>query len=151
MQDLQSASTLRHLPLTTHLLTTHQTKDAGGSRTHGKLLCRQLPDRLASASRCRFQCPRQESNLGLDLRRVACKLHHTPRTHPLTALAQAGVEPAKSRRFELRRFSICVPCLRTSRRLACEAKFRGLESNQRPPGSEPGVTTSSDCPGMGSE
>jgi hypothetical protein len=26
-------------------------------------------------------------------------------------------------------------------------KFRGLESNQRPPGSEPGVTTSSNCPG----
>ena len=28
-------------------------------------------------------------------------------------------------------------------------KFRGLESNQRPPGSEPGVTTSSNCPGIG--
>ncbi len=27
-------------------------------------------------------------------------------------------------------------------------KFRGLESNQRPPGSEPGATTSSSCPGM---
>jgi hypothetical protein len=27
-------------------------------------------------------------------------------------------------------------------------KFRGLESNQRPPGSEPGVTTSSNCPGV---
>ena len=27
------------------------------------------------------------------------------------------------------------------------SKFRGLESNQRPPGSEPGVTTSSNCPG----
>ena len=26
-------------------------------------------------------------------------------------------------------------------------KFRGLESNQRPPGSEPGVTTGSNCPG----
>jgi hypothetical protein len=26
-------------------------------------------------------------------------------------------------------------------------KLRGLESNQRPPGSEPGVTTSSNCPG----
>ena len=26
-------------------------------------------------------------------------------------------------------------------------QFRGLESNQRPPGSEPGVTTSSNCPG----
>ena len=28
-----------------------------------------------------------------------------------------------------------------------EPKFRGLESNQRPPRSEPGVTTSSNCPG----
>src|SRR6476659_6102882 len=27
-------------------------------------------------------------------------------------------------------------------------KFRGLESNQRPPGSEPGATTSSSYPGM---
>ena len=28
------------------------------------------------------------------------------------------------------------------------SKFRGLESNQRPPGSEPGVTTNSNCPGV---
>ncbi len=28
------------------------------------------------------------------------------------------------------------------------SKFRGLESNQRPPGSEPGVTTNSSCPGV---
>src|SRR5207245_75151 len=28
--------------------------------------------------------------------------------------------------------------------------FRELESNQRPPGSEPGVTTSSNCPGADS-
>ncbi len=27
-------------------------------------------------------------------------------------------------------------------------KFRGLESNQRLPGSEPGATTNSSCPGM---
>jgi hypothetical protein len=27
-------------------------------------------------------------------------------------------------------------------------KLRGLESNQRPPGSEPGVTTSSNCPAV---
>jgi hypothetical protein len=32
--------------------------------------------------------------------------------------------------------------------IACRAKFRGLESNQRPPRSERGVTTSSNCPGM---
>ncbi len=29
-------------------------------------------------------------------------------------------------------------------------KLRGLESNQRPPGSEPGVTTNSNCPGSSS-
>ena len=28
-----------------------------------------------------------------------------------------------------------------------DKKFRELESNQRPPGSEPGVTTGSNCPG----
>ena len=36
-----------------------------------ELLCRQPPCRLAPASSC--QCPRQESNLVFDLRRVACK------------------------------------------------------------------------------
>ena len=36
-----------------------------------KLLCRQPPCRLAPAPV--FQCPRQESNLVFDLRRVACK------------------------------------------------------------------------------
>src|SRR5208337_5114752 len=30
-------------------------------------------------------------------------------------------------------------------------KFRGLESNQRPPRSERGVTTTSNCPGFGKE
>ena len=30
-------------------------------------------------------------------------------------------------------------------------RFRGLESNQRPPRSERGVTTSSNCPGFGKE
>jgi hypothetical protein len=32
--------------------------------------------------------------------------------------------------------------------VAYRAKFRGLESNQRPPRSERGVTTSSNCPGV---
>ena len=31
--------------------------------------------------------------------------------------------------------------------IASIGQFRELESNQRPPGSEPGVTTSSNCPG----
>ena len=32
-----------------------------------------------------------------------------------------------------------------------QAEFRGLESNQRPPRSERGVTTTSNCPGFGKE
>jgi hypothetical protein len=32
-----------------------------------------------------------------------------------------------------------------------ETEFRGLESNQRPPRSERGVTTTSNCPGFGKE
>ena len=53
-----------------------------------ELLCRQLPCRLAPASR--IKCPRQESNLDLDLRRVACEsatlrgqaTEHRPRAWP---------------------------------------------------------------------
>lgn len=53
-------------------------KDAGGSRTHWMRFCRPPPRRVTSASV--FQCPRQESNLAYDLRRVAC-IRHTPRTN----------------------------------------------------------------------
>ena len=77
-------------------------KDAGGSRTRLELLCRQSPCRLASASQTGqsgeatdqrrsvrvlwslasgllpIQCPRQELNLVLDLRRVGCE-SGTPR------------------------------------------------------------------------
>src|SRR4051794_37982584 len=35
--------------------------------------------------------------------------------------------------------------------LGLELEFRGLESNQRPPRSERGVTTTSNCPGFGKE
>jgi hypothetical protein len=35
--------------------------------------------------------------------------------------------------------------------LSTSTQLRGLESNQRPPGSGPGVTTSSDCPGIRGE
>lgn len=52
-------------------------RDAGGSRTHFRPACNRPPGRLAPASR--RTCPRQESNLALDLRRVVC-LPHTPRT-----------------------------------------------------------------------
>ena len=65
-------------------------RGAGGSRTHFKLLCRQPPCRLAPAPCC--QCPRQESNLSLDLRRVVCKIHHTPRTFDYSA-PRRGIEP----------------------------------------------------------
>jgi hypothetical protein len=34
------------------------------------------------------------------------------------------------------------------KRANCPLQLRGLESNQRPPGSEPGVTTSSNCPAV---
>jgi hypothetical protein len=55
-------------------------RDAGGSRTRLKPLCRRLPGRLAPASFASpIKCPRQESNLVFDLRRVAC-IRHTPRT-----------------------------------------------------------------------
>ena len=46
-------------------------RDAGGSRTHLRLLCRQPPGRLAPASV--IKCSRQESNLVFDLRKVACE------------------------------------------------------------------------------
>jgi hypothetical protein len=39
----------------------------------------------------------------------------------------------------------------TSVRTGVDKKFRGLESNQRPPRSERGVTTTSNCPGFGKE
>jgi hypothetical protein len=55
-------------------------KNAGGSRTHYKPLCRRPPHRLAPALDA-FQefpkCPRQDSNLVLDLRRVACDPPHS--------------------------------------------------------------------------
>ena len=47
-----------------------QSRFAGGRRT-GWLQRQQIN-----------KCPCQESDLGLDLRRVACKIHHTPRTKP---------------------------------------------------------------------
>ncbi len=50
-------------------------KDADRNRTCFLLLCRQQPNRLAPASR---KCSRQESDLVLDLREVACE-SGTPR------------------------------------------------------------------------
>ncbi len=59
-------------------------RSAGGSRTHLKPLCRRLPCRLAPAPSC--QCPRQESNLILDLRRVACDPQHSEDVFLFSAL-----------------------------------------------------------------
>jgi hypothetical protein len=59
-----------------HLSTTGSTCRAGGeSRTHACRLTRAVPGRRASPA---CQHPREESNLALDLRTVAC-LRHTPR------------------------------------------------------------------------
>jgi hypothetical protein len=55
-------------------------RDAGGSRTHSKPLCRRPPSHLAPTSiafRPDKKCPRQDSNLILDLRRVACDPPHS--------------------------------------------------------------------------
>jgi hypothetical protein len=55
-------------------------RDAGGSRTHTKPLCRRPPSRLAPTSnpvRFNSKCPRQDSDLVFDLRRVACDPPHS--------------------------------------------------------------------------
>jgi hypothetical protein len=55
-------------------------RNAGGSRTHYQPLCRRPPHRLAPVLDAfqEFQkCPRQDSNLVLDLRRVACDPPHS--------------------------------------------------------------------------
>jgi hypothetical protein len=69
-------------------------RDAGGSRTHFGPGCGRSPGRLAPASfSSRRECPRQESNLAFDLRKVAC-LRHTPRTkYQQTSVPPPGVEP----------------------------------------------------------
>ena len=50
-------------------------RDAGGSRTHLDRTCSRLACRLAPASQ--YQCPRQESNLVYDLRKVVCGPAHS--------------------------------------------------------------------------
>jgi hypothetical protein len=55
-------------------------RNAGGSRTHYQPLCRRPPHRVAPAldELKEFQkCPRQDSDLVLDLRRVACDPPHS--------------------------------------------------------------------------
>jgi hypothetical protein len=102
---------LRHNPCAEHTMPTERSKqsaplaqlrqrclksrsrDAGGSRTHFKLLCRQLPCRLAPAS-INKRCPRQESNLVFDLRRVACD---PPHSENVGQLFQADVSGWKAR------------------------------------------------------
>ncbi len=54
-------------------------------------VCNRWTGRLAQRQRVQ-ECPRQESNLALDLRRVAC-LRHTPRTSQKLGIPRLGVEP----------------------------------------------------------
>ena len=81
-------------------------KVAGGSRTHLRRICSPPPDRQAPATSLLDQtaCPRQESNLVLDLRRVAC---HPP--HPEDEISLVPNPPPGSRTrpcgFEGRRAS----------------------------------------------
>ena len=58
-------------------------------------------------------------------------------------MAQEGVEPSSTCSWDRR---LCRFAYR-----AISIEFRGLESNQRPPRSERGVTTTSNCPGFGKE
>ena len=72
----------------------------------------------------RRECPRWESNLGFDLRRVACKIHHTPRTN--CSAPCRGIERASGR------FEVCHAVHHTRR--VCVSVAR--------PGIEPGPTAS---------
>jgi hypothetical protein len=63
-------------------------RDAGGSRTHLSLLCRQPLGGLAPVS---GKCPCQELNLIYDLRRVACSLSHS--RDMSISVPRRGVEP----------------------------------------------------------
>ena len=69
------------------------------------------------------KCPRQESNLVLDLRRVACEIRHTPRTY---LVARRGIEP------RLADPKSAVPSVTLAGRLCPVAR----------PGVEPGPTAS---------
>ena len=70
------------------------------------------------------KCPRWESNPGFDLRRVACKIHHTPRTS--CSAPRRGIERASGR------FEVCHAVHHTRR--VCVSVAR--------PGIEPGPTAS---------
>jgi hypothetical protein len=63
-----------------------------------------------------------------------------------------GIEPTTSWFRAKRRYQQQLPritqCPRHSRQQQVRDKFRGQESNLRTPGSKPGITTSSDDPGM---
>jgi hypothetical protein len=62
-------------------------------------------------------------------------------------MAQEGLEPSASLVLSESGLPIAY---RAGNRLPW-IQFRGLESNQRPPRSERGVATSSNCPGFGKE
>ena len=139
-----------------------------GSRTRS----RGFEDRCASATLARIlissKCPRQESNLVNDLRRVVCEsstlqgrdqasptgfepvistvtkwraLRTAPRGRINTRMAQEGFEPSASLVLSESGLPVAYRAIRIQ-------EYRGLESNQRPPRSERGVTTNRNCPGV---
>ena len=95
-------------------------KSPVGVEPTGKLLCRQPPYRLAPAS---IKRPRQESNLDLNLRRVACP-SSTPRG------CKSRSSPPRSRTSS---FSVedCRAIWHT-RRLRCLVSRPGLEPGPGP-------------------
>jgi hypothetical protein len=103
-------------------------RNAGGSRTHYKPLCRRPPYRLAPALDA-FQrsqkCPRQDSDLVLDLRRVACDPPHSE------DVAHLSCEyPAEDSNlvWQLR----TLPCVHHTRRAIRRTR---IEENEAPDGS----------------
>jgi hypothetical protein len=97
--------------------------------------CSRSPGHLAPASS--VGCPRQESNLDCDLRKVAC-LRHTPRTSsiprpgvgPGLAASKAAVRPTHSRGMECPRQDSNLDC--DLRRVACRPSHsEGIVSSSR--------------------
>jgi hypothetical protein len=75
---------------------------------------------LHSFTKLKTKCPRWESNPGLDLRRVACKIHHTPRTISFST-------PPRNR-TPSDRFEVCHAVHHTRRALVLQ--YPDLGSNQ---------------------
>lgn len=112
----------------------------GGDRIRTCKQARSLHCRCTPTGQSIGQCPRQESNLSLNLRRVACEIHHTPRTerrstkwwpeNPLARFLRAAValRPRQAERGGSR--------TRSSRSMYSD---RTVEPPVPPPGVEPGL------------